>query len=514
MSTGLKGEAQSRFLTARVLRGSAWVGALSVLRLILRIGSVAILARLVVPEQFGIAVGALLLLEFVMMFGFLGIPQAVIQKEDLSRAHLANAATILLVYCAALCAALLLAAPLFSRIVGIAEVGVIAPWLAVIVAFRVFGALPEGILARHDGARTVGTINLVAWGVAAFGVAIPLGFAGVGFWAIIAGEVAEAIVKSGFLFVSARREMVRPGFTRRPFREILRLGLGFAVMAPAEFLTHSVDRFLIVRLLGAEGLGLYTRSRFLSMHSLTLVATVTRLTAFPAMSRVQSDAARLRSAIQRGLALVAFLTLPIGAFAAIFAAETVTLLLGGEWTGAIWPFAIFSLAFYPIIAQYILGTFFDAIGRPYELFPVRLFGVVLIALAVWTLSGYGLVGASAGVAVAATITALLALWLTCRRAQISPGEIAALHVAPACVTALVVLVSMPLQHAFSGLHPALSLGLASLAVAAITIVAIAAKPSLFLGPTGQDLLRAVFGERLVFLGRNLAPVTESGGQTS
>ncbi|WP_068114959.1 oligosaccharide flippase family protein [Tropicimonas marinistellae] len=514
MSNGRDRETPGRFLTAQVLRGSAWVGGLSVFRLILRIGSVAILARLVAPDQFGIAVGALLLVEFAMMFGYLGIPQAVIQREALTREHVANAASILFLYAVALCGLLLLAAPLFARVVNIEEVLDIAPWLAAIIGFRIFGALPEGLLARHDGAKKVGSINLLAWALASFGVAIPLGMAGAGFWAIIFGEVAEAVVKSLALFAFARERLVLPRLSRGPGTEILRLGLGYAIMAPVEFLNDSVDRFLIVRLFGTQGLGLYTRSRFLSVHSVTLVATITRLTAFPAMSRVQSDAARLRSAIRRGLALVALITLPIGVFAAVFAEEVITLLLGDQWGGAILPFAVFSLAFYPIIAQHVLGTFFDAIGRPYVLLPVRLAGAGLVATGVWALSGFGIVGACVGVASAATITAVISLWLTCRRAEIVPSEIVAVHMAPLALTLVVTAVAVGLKFMLADFHPALALSVAALVETVVAAVATVLCPQLFLGRAGLEILRSVFGDRLVLFGRRIVPAGEAGGQAS
>ena len=47
-------------LTQRTLEGAAWIGAASVARLALRVVSVAILARLLTPHEYGVVAGALI----------------------------------------------------------------------------------------------------------------------------------------------------------------------------------------------------------------------------------------------------------------------------------------------------------------------------------------------------------------------------------------------------------------------------------------------------------------------
>ena len=60
-------------LTQRTLEGAAWIGGASVARLALRVVSVAILARLLTPHEYGVVAGALIAMDFASMIYGMGL---------------------------------------------------------------------------------------------------------------------------------------------------------------------------------------------------------------------------------------------------------------------------------------------------------------------------------------------------------------------------------------------------------------------------------------------------------
>src|SRR5215204_6186473 len=77
-------------LTARTLRGAAWIGGASVARLALRVVSVAILARLLTPHEYGVVAGALIATDLAAIVYGIGLASSRWQRKELRRDHVAT----------------------------------------------------------------------------------------------------------------------------------------------------------------------------------------------------------------------------------------------------------------------------------------------------------------------------------------------------------------------------------------------------------------------------------------
>ena len=130
-------------------------------------------------------------------------------------------------------------------------------------------------------------------------------------------------------------------------------------------------------------LGIYTRASFFANTATTLFGNISRLSIFPAMSEVQHDETRLRSALLKSFSVLALLTLPISAFCVIFAPEIVDLLLGGKWHAAVVPFAILSGTLYFTLAWRDCATLFQALGHPYWMTAAHICRAAALIAGIW-----------------------------------------------------------------------------------------------------------------------------------
>src|SRR6476620_9251260 len=75
-------------LGPRVVRGAAWFAALAAVRGVLAVGTTAVLARLLMPAQFGYVGMAAVATEFAAMLCVFGVPAIIVQTPRLIRLDL------------------------------------------------------------------------------------------------------------------------------------------------------------------------------------------------------------------------------------------------------------------------------------------------------------------------------------------------------------------------------------------------------------------------------------------
>ena len=80
----------TKSLTQRTLEGAAWIGGASVARLALRVVSVAILARLLTPHEYGVVAGALIAMDFASMIYGMGLASTLLQRKEVRPDHVAT----------------------------------------------------------------------------------------------------------------------------------------------------------------------------------------------------------------------------------------------------------------------------------------------------------------------------------------------------------------------------------------------------------------------------------------
>jgi O-antigen/teichoic acid export membrane protein len=432
-------------LTSRTLKGAAWIGGASVARLALRVISVAILARLLTPHEYGVVAGALVAMDLAAMVYLMGLAPTLIQRKEVRPDHVATAFSSALFMAVLAAAGMWFAAPLFADLMHIPELTQILKVLACLTPFGAFSILCEALLARNMQVKSAALRPLFSFTISTFLVAIPMAWYGFGYWSLVAVQVVDTLVTALALGIAARRLLVRPHFSRRAFAELWPLSFGFSLNQPFVYLAENADRFLIGRLLGTGPLGLYTRASVLTTTASTVFGNITRLSVFPAMTQVQGDVERLRGALLKTLAVVALLTLPLSVFCITFASELVNLLLGAHWGGAVVPFAVLSGALYFRLAWRGCGAVFQALGRPHVISAVHAFRAVALILGIWYAAAYGLNAICGVVLVVMALVSVTMLIMATRAIGLSFGSIARVHLRPVAISAVVLGTGMSLK---------------------------------------------------------------------
>jgi PST family polysaccharide transporter len=386
-------------LTTRTARAAKWRLAGAAVGAVSQLVVGVLLARLLTPADFGVAALAYVVLGLAQPLGDLGLGSALVQRARLSDRHIRAAFTCSVLGGVGIAAVMIAAAPFGTAVMRDAKVAPVLRLLSVGIALRGTSVVAEALLRRNLDFRRQFLIETTSYVVGYGGVAVALALLGHGVWSLVWGGLTQTLISS-IAQLAVVRHPIRPLLAARELQELLGFGLGAAASACVNYVALNGDYFVIGRLMGAFDLGLYTRAYGLMNLPHTYAAGVMSGVMFPVFAQVQGEPARVRSAYLLVTRLTAMIAAPAMTTMAIVAPHLVRGFYGPQWTGAVVPLQILSIAGYFRALYHLGGIVAQSVGRVYG----ELWRQVTYAAAVvgGTLVGsrYGLPGVAIGVSAA------------------------------------------------------------------------------------------------------------------
>lgn len=465
-------------------------GAVFIADRLLDVCFLAVLARLLAPTDFGVSAATVVVVMFLIQFAQLGLMPTLVQMPNLSERIVAVARTLAL----GMSIVATILAEVFTHAISSwfnhSDVTKALPWACLACIAYGLSVVPHALMARRMQARDLCVIEMICGIIGTGMVAIPLALTGFGYWALIIGALVAAVIKAVVLLV--RVKMPGFAFEVKLAKRLVTKGAGFSLTVLSQKVATESDRIVVGRYMTPLHLGLYARASGLMGIPAILYGGVVDRVVFPAFSRVQSEADRLRAAYTLGLSLTASVGLPLCVFLFFTGPDVIRLILGPAWDGAIDPFKILCLATYFRLSDRISAMVLRGLGKPYLLSIAQaVLGASLIVLCLIAV-GYGLIGVAIAVVCNAAISYLLLTVMAGKIAGVRVTGFIAAHgpgVAMALLTAAILWPVMTLAgfwHASAFLTLVLAGGAASLVALAGAVVA----PSIFLGQAGRIAVAA------------------------
>ena len=332
-------------LTGRTLAGLKWAGLSAAGQSVLTVSILAVLARLLTPEDFGLLAIAMIFVAAAHNLGHRNIGAAIVQRAELTQRHIAAGVTLSIAAGAVFAAAVWGLAPAAGRFFGEPAVAPILRVLSVAVICTGFATVPEFLWRRRLRFRALSAVELVAQALGYGLVAIAMALLGYGVWALVAGIVMRQAVFTAAVLATGPR-LPRPGLARREAGELLGAGARFSIIAAFNLIANQGSRLVVGRLLGATALGYYTRATALSSLS-GQVGRIVGKVLFPAMAQRQPHTDRLGAAYLHGVEMLSWLAVSAGLLVGVCAGEIVAVVLGAQWGAAV-----------PVLELLAIGTAF------------------------------------------------------------------------------------------------------------------------------------------------------------
>jgi len=379
--------------------------------------SLAILARLLLPEDFGLVALAVSIIALVDMFGQFGADVALIQNQHAERRHYDSAWTLNLATATAMSLVLAVVARPAAAFFAEPRVEGIVYWLALA---NVFGACTNiGVVDFRKrlefrkefsylfSARALSTI-----------VTLVLAWQWREYWALVAGTFAQVLIR---VALSYSLSPYRPRLSRAGLPEIFRFSRWMLLQNVLQGLTDRASTLAIGRLAGAEALAKYNVAYEIANLATTELAAPIRRAMLPGFARMAGDLRTLRDAFVRTAGVIVLVGLPIPIGIALTAPRIVDVVLGPKWLAAIPLLQV--LALHGVLRAFSTSSHvvYLAVGKPRltaMLTAVRLC-VLVPALVVMTMKA-GALGAAWATVVAAALMWILDLALLYRVLRFDP----------------------------------------------------------------------------------------------
>lgn len=367
----------------QIANSAAVMGIFQVFSRILDLAALLLLARVLLPADFGlvaIATSVLLILTAVTEMPVIDI---LVQRDEIEPRDVDAAFTTNLFRGAAVSALMMMLSFPVARIYGDPRLIPILCTLSLVPLGKNLESPALVHAVRNLNYKPTAQILLFGkfWGAA---LSIVLAFVTRSYWALIAGVTATAIASAAWSYVLA------------PYRPRIQLKGVWSLMHFAGWVTLSRifftvnqqgDRFFIGHILGTARLGTYTLGGDISSIATNSLAAPILRPMFAGMARIQSDAERLRAAYIRCQQALTILILPLGVGLAAVADILVALILRPAWSDTrivIWWIA-------PVVALQMLSIPVQAAsmakGKPIAL-TVREGAALLIRLPATLVSAY------------------------------------------------------------------------------------------------------------------------------
>jgi PST family polysaccharide transporter len=325
-------------------------------------GGYIVLARLLPPKDFGLFAFASVFTILLQSFTDQGIPDAIVQRAKLEKAHLDTAFWFNLTVSLTLAGLLWLCAPFAASLLhekGLAEILRYLVWMLPLSAL---GGIHQALLKRRLEYRTLGIQGFLATIVGtATGTIMALN--GFGIWCLVGQQLASVSCQT---IVSWSASHWIPGREVRvaELRELGSFSIHITGGALLDFINRRADDFLIGIFLGTTALGYYSLAYRLLLTFTKLVSSPFNSVAFSAFSRLQHEPKERSRMFDRLANLVAAMAFPAFLGLAAVAPDLIRVGFGAAWLPSVPVLRI--LCFIGVLHSVVFlhGTLIRAAGRP------------------------------------------------------------------------------------------------------------------------------------------------------
>ncbi|MBT8123399.1 MAG: lipopolysaccharide biosynthesis protein, partial [Gammaproteobacteria bacterium] len=306
-----------------------------------------VLARLLVPEDFGTLALLALFLGIANLFVNAGFSVALIQKQNATHTDESTVFWFNIASAFILTLALMAFSPWLAAFFSLPILSPLTKFMACNIFISAVGSIHNVLLVKQLDFKTlikVGSVSTIISGC----IGIYMAIAGYGIWALAGHAISSALVRTVLLWVvSSWRPKFR--FSYSSFRKLSSFG-GWI------FAAHSLDTIyqrgytiLIGKFYGTHALGIYNRADSTQQLPIgILTSLVTRVT-FPLFSSVNKDTVRLLRGVKLSVRSITLVTTPAMVGLGVLAEPFIGVIFGEQWlpavpilqvlciTGILWP---------------------------------------------------------------------------------------------------------------------------------------------------------------------------------
>lgn len=319
-----------------------------------------ILARILAPEEFGVAAVGFSIVIFFFIVGYAGLPQALIIAKDDKPELWSTAFWLNLGIGLALGAGAFFAAPQLALLVKVPEAAPLIRAFSLLIPLQLLQSIGWARLMRDQRHSRLATADMSADILGAV-VAVGAAFAGAGVWSLVIQQFVSLLVR---LPIVLWRTGLNLKFHCSPSE--LRPYFGFSANVLAtdvfSFLINGLPMVILGRNLPTAAIGVYDISMRLAGLPRMILSSSLAVTLLPAFVRIRDDLERMKRTTIKSIHISNAVQAPVYLGMGAVSEPAIRLLFGEEWTPAIPIMTIMCISAAVRSVTNGSGSYFSAIG--------------------------------------------------------------------------------------------------------------------------------------------------------
>lgn len=292
-----------------------------------------ILARILMPSEFGILAMAMVFINISIAFVDSGFGAALIQKKHVTAVDKSTIFYFNLIVALFFSTLLYFCSSAISSFYGYDQLDQIVQIICWILVINAIGNIQRTVLTKDVNFKPLFKVNIIA-GLIGGAVAIYMAMNGYGIWSLVGQQMTKAIT-STILLWSFVRWLPQLKFSLQSLKELFPFGSQILAAGILERVFNNIYVVVIGRVYSAEQLGYYSRANGLqAIPSEGLNRAVSRVT-FPLFSAIQDEKVELKATVKKILRFYAFINFPLMVGMAAVAEPLILLLLTEKWATSI-----------------------------------------------------------------------------------------------------------------------------------------------------------------------------------
>lgn len=300
-----------------------------------------VLARLIAPSEFGLISMVIFFTGFADVFKNLGMGAALIQKSDVDDRDYSTVFWLYLGLGFLLFTIFFLSAGIIADFYENSNLVSLTRLMSISFLISAFTGVPATIVLKKMNFRLRTKISITTLLIGPI-VSFPLAYWGYGAYAIVFASLVKEIFSAIYYWLTVKW-YPKFIFSKEKFKSLFKFG-GLASLNGILFYVYrNVDNLIIGRMVGEQGLGLYSRAYGLMMLPISRISESVKTVLFPALSQIKENNEKMRQIYYRSIRSTAFVVFPL-MFGLSFIAEPFVLFVyGSQWQGMIPILKILSL---------------------------------------------------------------------------------------------------------------------------------------------------------------------------
>ena len=348
-------------LKQRSVRGGAVTIIAQASKFALKFGSTAVLARLLVPEDYGLIGMATVVIGFVEYFKDLGLSTATIQKAEINHQQISTLFWVNLVVSCLVAGIVALLAPAIANFYDEPRLQAITLVLAINFVFGGLTVQHQALLRRQMQFTSLAKIEVVSMFTGVL-TAVIAGYYGLNYWALVLMLMATAITNAIGVWVACNWRPGLPSMTSG-VGSMLTYGGNLTGFGIVNYFSRNLDNILIGRRWGSQELGLYAQAYKLVLLPIQQINNPITSVALPILANLQTDPKEYCKFYYKAMLAISIFGMPMVGFLFAAADDIILLVLGEQWLETVPIFKILMPAAFNATIGVGLGWAYQSLGH-------------------------------------------------------------------------------------------------------------------------------------------------------